>query len=414
MKSVCFYFKVHQPYRLRDYHVQDIDINHCYEDVTADTELINAMADECYLPTNEILYNDLIEQDGKFSITFSISGLALELLQRYRPDVVESFKKLAATGNVEFLAETYYHSLCSLHSQAEFKRQVRMHTKLIQDTFNMTPVVFRNTELIHNNQIAKTVAHMGYKAILCEGQKNILQGRTANRLYQPVNNNKLLLLLRNSVLSDDIAFRFNDTNWNEHPLMADKFAQWLHKHAEDTEVINLYLDYETFGVHKHRDSGVLDFLKALPTEVLANHEFKFAKPSDVINEYKPVGIYDVAETVSWEGYPTGSALCWENVMQNNTLKKIYSIESMVHQTGCNQSLETWGRLQAADYFYYMADQHTPTHFDRYYYPFATAQEVFKNYTNLVADFEISLIKKTITNKKKACLPKQYNRGNSNR
>ncbi len=405
MKSVCLYFKVHQPYRLRDYRLHDIDIDHCYEDVVADKELINNMADECYLPTNEIFYNDLVEHDGKFRITFSISGLVLELLQRYRPDVIDSFKKLASTGNVEFLAETYYHSLSSLHSQEEFKRQVRMHTNLVQDTFNTTPAVFRNTEVIHNNSIAETVAGLGYKGILCEGLKSVLQGRTPNRLYHPANNNDIVLLLRNSSLSDDIAFRFNDAQWNEHPLMADKFAQWLHNHSEDTDVINLYMDYETFGVHKHRDSGVHDFLKALPVEVLANNEFKFATASDAINEYKPVDVYDVRETVSWEGHPTGSALCWENVMQNNTLKKIYSIENMVHLTGCKNSLETWGRLQAADYFYYMADLHTPTHYDRYYYPFATAYEVFKNYTNLVADFEISLIKKTITNKKESVFAK---------
>ncbi|WP_207632749.1 glycoside hydrolase family 57 protein [Foetidibacter luteolus] len=401
MKTVCLYFKVHQPYRLRDYRLHDIDIDHCYEDVTADKELINTMAEECYLPTNNILLKDLLEQDGKFCITFSMSGLVIELLQRYRPDVIESFQKLAATGHVEFLAETYYHSLASLHSQSEFKRQVNMHTRLIQQTFKLTPAVFRNTEVIHNNSIAQTVASLGYKAILCEGLSGILQGRTSNRLYYPGGGNNIILLLRNSALSDDIAFRFNDTQWNEHPLMADKFAQWLHNHTGGTEVINLYLDYETFGIHKHRDTGVLEFLRALPTEVLAHRGFNFSTPSRAISMYSPSDTYDAPETVSWQGHPTGSALCWENVMQNNTLKKIYSIESMVHETGCATSLDTWGRLQAADYFYYMADNHTPTHYERYYYPFATAYEVFKNYTNLVADFEISLIKKTVINKRES-------------
>jgi len=405
MKSVCLYFKVHQPYRLRDYRLHDIDIDHCYEDITADEELIHTMADECYLPANKVLLDKLVKHKGNFRLTFSISGLILELLQRYRPDVVASFQQLANTGQVEFLAETYYHSLSSLHSLGEFQRQVRLHTQLIESTFGVTPVVFRNTEVIHNNRIAAIIAGMGYKAILCEGVKDILQGRSPNRLYYPANNRDIALLLRNAALSDDIAFRFNDTEWNEHPLMADKFAQWLHNHADQTEVINLYMDYETFGVHKHRDSGVLDFLEALPDEVLAHHEFKFATASDAVHEYTPADVYDVNETVSWEGHPTGSALCWENVMQNNTLKKIYSIESMVHQAECSNSLETWGRLQAADYFYYMAEQHTPTHYDRYYYPFATAQEVFKNYTNLVADFEISLIKKTLHNKRENFIPR---------
>jgi alpha-amylase len=403
MTAISIYFKVHQPYRLKKYRAEDVSVCQCYEDPIADEENCNRLADSSYLPANEIIYNKIIEHNGDFAVNFSISGTLLELMMRYRPDVIQSFKKLASTGKVEFLAETYYHSLASLHSPAEFQRQVTRHTELVTRLFGQMPVVFRNTELIHNNRIAELTGGMGLKGILCEGVESILKGRTPNQLYKAPENSSTsepVLLLRNSALSDDIAFRFDDENWTEHPLTAIKFAEWLHTHPEETEVINLFMDYETFGVYKKKEAGIFDFLEALPAEVLKKEGYRFSTATALIEEYVPKDIYSAPQTISWNDH-TGIAGAWtENVMQNNTLKKIYSIESMVQQSECRKSIDIWGRLQAADHFYYMAERKDKTEIVKYLNPFNTAREAFQNYTNLVTDYEISLIKKEVTHFRK--------------
>jgi alpha-amylase len=398
MTSVCLYFRVHQPYRLRKYQQEDITVNNCYEDNIADSDNINRMADHCYLPANEILYRQINTQQQRFNISFSISGTALELLMKYRPDVIQSFKRLAAAGCVEFLAETYYHSLSSLHSPVEFQRQVRMHGELIKRLFDQDAVIFRNTELIHNNRIAEHVDAMNLKGILCEGTERILKERSTNQVYTAPGNTTCPLLLRNACLSDDIAFRFDDTNWTEHPLTPEKFAEWLHSHPDTTDVINLFMDYETFGIHKKEESGIFDFLDSLPAAVLKKEGWLFSTPSQALQKYLPADIYDVPQTISWEDNSDTSCVWCENVMQHNTLKKIYSIEPMVQQGDCEKSQDTWGRLQSADHFYYMTERKANS--AKYLNPFTTAREAFQNYSNLVTDFEISLIKKEIKRYKK--------------
>jgi len=400
MTSVCLYFKVHQPYRLKKYQPKDIDVVHFYEDTETDKATLDVAADTCYLPSNKILYRSLKEQKGKFRVSFSISGTTLELWQQYRPDVIESFKKLVATGYVELLAETYYHSLSFLHSKKEFQRQVEKHTALIKEIFNTEPAIFRNTELIYNNDLARLISGLGYKGILCEGVERILKGRTINQLYAAPHNGDFGLLLRNTALSDDIAFRFADTNWSEHPLTADKFAAWLHAYPENTDVINLFMDYETFGKHKKEETGIFDFLDALPEAVLTNRNFQFSTPSVVLHECYPRDIYHVSQTISWEDKSDISCVWCENVMQNNTLKKIYSIENMVMSSNCSKAIDTWGRLQTADHFYYMKEQDTERDNSKYQNPFSSAKEAFQNYNNILVDFEISLIKNNINSTKK--------------
>jgi len=402
MVSVCLYFKVHQPYRLKKYLAKDIDVCHCYEDEAADKESINQLADNCCLPANEIVYDQIIQQKGKFKISFSISGIVLELFQQHRPDVIRSFKKLAATGCVEFLAETYYHSLSALYSAAEFQRQILKHAVLIKSLFGLAPAVFKNTELIHNNRIALLTAELGLKGILCEGVERILKGRSCNRVYAIPGHDEPALLLRNATLSDDIAFRFGDPNWSEHPLTSDKFAEWLHRHnSENTQVINLFMDYETFGAYKNEETGIFEFLKTLPVAVLRNEAFSFSTPSEVISVHYPKDVYDVSQTISWEDQSNASCVWCDNVMQNNTLKKIYSIRNLVLQSSDEKDADIWGRLQSADYFYYMAEDSRKQKVNKYFNPFASAREVFQHYTNLVADFEISLIRKAINHKKKS-------------
>lgn len=397
MPSISFCFRVHQPYRLRPYAFKDIDVLHCYDDAEANAQAINTIADECYLPANAILLQQLTALHGKFKVAFSISGTVLELLQQYRPDVIDSFKQLVQTGNVEILAETYNNSLSWLHSKKEFTAQVEKHSDLIKSLFDVTPVVFRNTELIYNNELAQFISRMGYKGILCEGLSRILKGNTTNQTYAVPNNGDFGVLLRNAELSDDIAFRFGATGWSQHPLTAQKFAEWIHGHtAADTCNINLFFDYETFGIHKNTDTGIFEFLEQLPHEILSHPDFYFKTPAEALENCYPKAIYDVPEIISWEDKNNDCCLWGENVMQHNTIRKIYSLENMVLKSGDENMIRTWRKLQAVDYFYYMS-AHQRCEGDAYHLfnPFSCSKEAFTTYSNILTDFEISLIKSGI-------------------
>ncbi len=400
MISLCLYFKVHQPFQLKQYHAKDIDVLHCYENTEADIAVINKLADECYLPANEIILSNILECKGKFKVSYSISGTVLELLLRHRPDVIVSFKKIFATGCAEILAETYYNSLSYLYSKAEFQRQVQKHMAFINELFEMNPSFFRNTELIYENKLAQNLYGLGLKGILCEGASEILKGRSPNHVYAIPDNEEMKLLLRNAALSDDIAFRFDDLKWNEHPLTAQKFAGWIHNHPEGTDVINLFMDYETFGIHKKKGTGIFDFLKALPSEILNTTSVEFGLPSEAVATIDTKDIFDAPQTISWENN-AGTLNPWSsNVMQNNTLKKIYSLENIVMKSNNEVAIEMWGKLQASDYFHFMANEAAKGENYKYINPFDSAKEIYHYYTNIVFDFEINLIKHEIIRLKK--------------
>lgn len=399
MPSVCLFFKVHQPFRLKGYTSNEVEVSHCYEDSGEDEAAINKLADQCYLPANEIILS-LIDKYENFRVNYSISGITLELLKRYRPDVIDSFKSLVLTGRVELTGETYYHSLSSLHSKNEFERQVVKHADLVKALFNVKPSFFRNTELIYNNELAKQLTAMGFKGILCDGVSRILNGRSANHVYAAPGTDSFGLLLRNTSLSDDISFRFDDRQWNEYPLTAEKFAEWICMNPENDEVVNLFMDYETFGIHKTKETGIFDFLNALPGHILNDERFSFDTASDVLKKYQPVNLYDSPQTVSWENKERECFVWCQNVMQNNSLKKIYSIENLVLSEGAEDKLDAWGRLQTADYFFYMAGENNGEEVYRYQNPFEKPKDAFQHYTNMITDFEISLIRKTIEKAKK--------------
>jgi alpha-amylase len=394
MPSVSLSFKIHIPYRLQHLNPGTIGNSSNYFDTVANKAAVDKLSDECYLPANKILSSLIKENEGKFKIAFSISGTAIELLSEYRPDVLKSFRQLAKTGQVDFFSETYYNSLSWLYSKKEFQRQIQKHDDLVKEIFGVHPSVFRNTELIHNNELAKFIAGMGYKGIFCEGLERILQGRTPNQTYTSPNNGDFGLLLRNVLLSDDIAFRFDDPDWIEQPLTAEKYAGWLHRQKENICNINLFFDYETFGIHKKAASGIFGFLEHLPGEILKNKDWKFVTPPEAIDNCYPKDIYDVPKTISWEDKEKLCCVWSENMMQNNTLRKIYSIESMVRNSNIPGAVERWGRLQSADHFYYMCnDGRASDDTYRMLNPFNTAEEAYVNYKNAVTDFEIKLIQK---------------------
>ena len=392
MPTVSLSFKVHIPYRLQKIDPAGIGYSGNYFDAKANKTAVDKFADECYLPANAILLDLIKKYKGNFKIAFSITGTAIELIQEYRPEVIKSFKELAGTGCVDFFAETYYHSLSWLHSKKEFVRQVQNHHNLIVDLFGTEPVVFRNTELIYDNELARFIAGLGYKGILCEGLDRILNGRSANQTYASPGNGDFGVLLRNVRLSDDIAYRFDDTTWNEQPLTAGKFSSWLHVQKENACNVNLFFDYETFGIHKKLSTGIFDFLAHLPGEILKDKAWRFVTPAEAIENCYPKDIYNVPKTISWEDKEVQNCVWCENMMQNNKLRKIYSIEEMVHSSNIPGALERWGRLQSADHFYYMCnDGRSSNDTYRLLNPFVSPEEAYENYRNAVMDFEIKII-----------------------
>ena len=403
-QSVCLYFRVHQPFRLKSYTQSQVGADHCYIDEAGDESAIDKLADECYLPANSTILSNINKTKGDFRLNFSISGTTLELLLKYRPDVVDSFKELVNTGSVEMLAETYYNSLSFLYSKKEFARQVGKHSQVIRKIFGVEPRVFRNTELIYNNSLAQCIYQLGYNGILCEGIERLLKGRTANNIYAAPNTGELALLLRNSRLSDDIAFRFDDKTWNEYPLTSDKFAQWIHSLPANEQVVNLFMDYETFGVHKTKETGIFDFLGVLPQAILANKSFQFNTVSHAIDQHYPQDLYDIPLTISWEDKAEASCVWCENARQNNTLKKIYSLEKFILNSSSDLLIESWGRLQSADYIFHMAEHAQ----GRKYINDVEPQDAYEQYKNIVTDLEIMLIKEQLKKNKLDFIPLTHN------
>ncbi|MGM0377106.1 MAG: glycoside hydrolase family 57 protein, partial [Bacteroidota bacterium] len=288
MKTVCLYFQVHQPFRFRRYRFFDIGNDHYYFDDYTNESTLNKIATNCYLPTNQLLLKLIKKNKGKFKVAFSITGVAIEQFRLYAPEVLESFKELAATGHVEFLGETYAHSLVSLKDEDAFAQQVKKHSDAIEELFGQRPTAFRNTELVYSDHIGEMVARMGFNSMLTEGAKHVLGWKSPNFLYCNAVNPRLKVLLKNYKLSDDIAFRFGNHEWSEWPLTSKKFAKWINQLDKREEVVNLFMDYETFGEHQPKDSGIFEFLEHLPAEILKHKTLKFGTPSEVASELQVV------------------------------------------------------------------------------------------------------------------------------
>jgi len=388
MTNVCMYFQVHQPFRLRKYTLFDIGKNDKYFDDKKNEAIMRKIAHKCYIPTNRII-KELINKHDDFKVAYSITGMALEQFELYTPEVLESFRELAATGKVEFLNETYYHSLSALHDKNEFKQQVNKHYKTIKKAFGYKPKVFRNTELVYNNELAKTAEQMGYKAILAEGWDGILGWRSPNYVYKPAGCKKIRLLLKNYRLSDDIAFRFSDKNWNSWPLTADKYAGWIAPILGDT--VNLFLDYETFGEHQWADTGIFNFLKHLPN-ALKKHNISFTSPSELAR-VKPKDELDVPHTISWADLERDTSAWLGNKMQNSAAAKIYQLRNRVLSSGNEELIETWRKLTTSDHFYYMCTKwFNDGDVHKYFNPHDTPYDAFISYMNIVQDFELKLKK----------------------
>lgn len=388
-KSLCLYFQVHQPDRLRLYRFFDIGNDSQYFDEFANKAILKRVAQRCYLPMNQIMLELIRKHKGEFKICYSISGAALEQFERYTPEVLDSFRELAKTKCVEFLAETYAHSLASLISEKEFVKQVKEHAAAIKKHVGVKPVTFRNTELIYSDKIGETVAAMGYNTMLTEGAKHILGWKSPNYVYTNAINPKLKLLLKNFNLSDDIAFRFSDRSAAAWPITSEKYAGWLNECARKDDVVNLFMDYETFGEHQSSASGIFEFMKALPDAVFAQTRLKFRTPSEVAALHQPVAPLHVPFAISWADEERDTSAWVGNELQNEAFHKLYLLEEKVTASKDPFLIADFRKLQESDHFYYMCTKFfSDGAVHKYFNPYDTPYEAFINYMNVLSDFQI--------------------------
>jgi len=386
MRSICLYFQIHQPYRLRTYRFFDIGSDHHYYDEYQNRTIVKRIAERSYLPANKLMLDLIKEYGAAFKVSFSISGIALEQFKQYTPEVIDSFKELAKTGNVEFLAETYAHSLVSMKDPDEFRLQVTKHADTIEELFGKRPTSFRNTEMIYSDQIGVNVADMGFQVMLTEGAKHILGWKSPNFMYCNTINPKLKLLLRNYQLSDDIGFRFSNQSWIEWPLTAEKFAKWINTY-QNQQVVNIFLDYETFGEHQWAETGIFDFMKAFPKQVLSKTNFRFMTPSELADELQPVAAVSVPTPISWADEERDLTAWLGNEMQDEAFDVLYSLRDRVRNCTNPEIQRDWLYLQTSDHFYYMCTKwFSDGAVHKYFNPYGTPYEAFINYMNVLSDF----------------------------
>jgi alpha-amylase len=398
-KAIVLYMHVHQPYRIRHYTVFDTAVKHdyfdaAYNDQESNHRILQKVAEKSYIPTNARLLQ-LLNDNPQFKLSLSITGTVIEQLELWSPEALQSFKDLCATGRVEIVAETYHHSLAFFYSRAEFEMQVEMHKRKVQEVFGQTPQVFRNTELCYNNDVAYWADRAGYKGILAEGWDPILDWRSPNFVYRPTYTNQIRLLMKNYKLSDDIAFRFGDQNWEQWPLTADKFANWLNSDPNGTN-FNLFMDYETFGEHQWEESGIFGFLSHLPQEWLKTEGNTFMTVSEVIDSFEPVDTVDVPETITWADTERDLSAWLGNSMQTGSIQALYDLQDRIISSNDLHLIEDWRKLQTSDHFYYMCTKYfNDGDIHAYFSPYKTPYEAYINFMNAFHDLKFRLSQKGI-------------------
>ena len=385
MKAICFYFQIHQPFRLKRYRFFDIGNDHYYYDDFANDDIVTRIAQHSYIPAAETLLH-LLEAYPNFRCAFSVSGVALEQLEQYVPEFIDIMKKLIATGRVEILAETYGHSLASLTDPDEFAAQVKAHDEKIESLFGVKPKVLRNTELIYDDELAPQILAMGYKGVITEGAKHILGWKSPNYVYCAATAPKLKILLRNAKLSDDISRRFGDTEWEEYPLTADKYMDWIASTPAEEQIINLFMNLETFGEFHTRETGIFQFLEAIPY-FAQQKGIEFWTPTEAVTKLKPVGELSILHPISWADEARDTSAWLGNQLQNEAFNKLYSIAERVRLCEDRRIKLDWQYLQSADHFFYMSTKHLAdgaAHSN--FSPYDTPFQAFTNYMNVLSDF----------------------------
>ena len=388
MPDVCLYFQVHQPYRLMPYDFFKIGENAMYEDERMNAEIMDQVADQCYLPTNRMFKRLIEASHGRFRMALSISGTAIEQMERYRPDVLESFQDLVASGGVELLAETYYHSLAFVHSNKEFDRQVDLHLQKIEEVFSTRPRIFRNTELIYNDAIAANAETMGFDGLIAEGVARNLNGQSPHFLYRAPTTARIKTLVRNYQLSDDLGFRFSDSGWCDYPLTPEKFTRWLSEC--DGDVVNLFLDYESIGEHQPPESGIFEFWNALP-EAVIDAGLQWVTPSEAVDLYRASRKYDCELLTSWADAERDLSAWTGNVMQQEAIEKIHRLEPDVLAVNDPEITDMWAKMQTSDHFYWMSTKGgTDGNVHTYFTPYPSPYDAYIYFMNVLADLQIRL------------------------
>lgn len=430
MASTVFYFQVHQPHRLKPYSVFHTDPFYFNED--ANGQIARKVADKCYRPTTRLILDLIKRHEGNFRVSYAITGTVIDQWKKFTPDVLDLFVELADTGCCEFVAETYYHSLSFLYSHDEFHQQLAMHTAMVQELFGQTPSVFRNTELIYANELARALGKIKnpdgsprFLGAICEGTDRHLGYRSPNYVYRPPNdeNDKTImgpddrpfgLLLKNYKLSDDIAFRFGNKGWEEWPLSAERFAQWVHQINGDGYLCNLFMDYETFGEHQWAETGIFQFLEKLPEAIFdiakksdGTTENHFITPSEALKQFDPIGVYDVPEYISWADTERDLTAWRGNAMQYNALEETYRVEKIlksrmveVKAKGDPEKLKyinyivtDWRKLTTSDHFYYMCTKYwADGDVHKYFSPYDSPYDGYINFMNVLDNVKTRLAK----------------------
>lgn len=401
-RALCLYLHVHQPFRVKHYSIFNISKDHQYfddETPNVDTNnkfIIDKVAEKSYLPTNAKLL-ELLNNHPEFKLSMSITGTLIEQLEKWRPDVLESFKRLTDTGRVEIVAETYHHSLAFFYSRSEFEMQVKMHREKVQQIFGQTPQVFRNTELSYNNDLAYWADRAGYKGIITEGWDPVLGWRSPNFVYRPTYTDNIRLLMKNYKLSDDIAFRFSNKGWEEFPLTADKFVHWVDAIPHDQPIVNLFMDYETFGEHQWADTGIFEFLGHLPQKFMeAGDEHKFMTLSEACDVYEPADFIDVPQTITWADTERDLTAWLGNNMQQQAIHAIYELQDAIISSNDLDLIEDWRKLQTSDHFYYMCTKwFSDGDVHAYFSPYNSPYEAFIAFMNSYHDLRARLLSKGI-------------------
>ena len=387
-KSICIYFQIHHPERLRKYQFFDIGKKHNYFDNYANRSELEDLAENCYLPANALLLDLIKKYEGKFKVAFSISGSAIDQLEMHTPEVIRSFQELAQTGQVEFLAETYSHSLASLSEDTdEFELQVKRHSAAIKELFGKKPVTFRNTSLIYSDKIGKRVADLGFKTMLTDGAKHVLGWKSPNFVYKNALDENLNLLLKNSKLSDDIAIRFSDRNWSEYPLTSEKYADWVSHSLQDTVVLNLFMNYEVIGHYNRAESGIFDFLRYFIQQIAENPNYQFLLPKEVTKKHTAKDILPVPYPISWTDEERDITSWLGNELQKEAFTELFKIQPLVKKKKNAELNEDYSRLQASEHFYFMRTKlFSGADYHKYILPYESPYEAFINYMNVLSDF----------------------------
>ena len=387
-KSICIYFQIHHPERLRKYQFFDIGKKHNYFDNYANRSELEDLAENCYLPANALLLDLIKKYEGKFKVAFSISGSAIDQLEMHTPEVIRSFQELAQTGQVEFLAETYSHSLASLSEDTdEFELQVKRHSAAIKELFGKKPVTFRNTSLIYSDKIGKRVADLGFKTMLTDGAKHVLGWKSPNFVYKNALDENLNLLLKNSKLSDDIAIRFSDRNWSKYPLTSEKYVDWVSHSLQDTEVLNLFMNYEVIGHYNRTESGIFDFLRYFIQQIAENPNYQFLLPKEVTKKHTAKDILPVPYPISWTDEERDITSWLGNELQKEAFTELFKIQPLVKKKKNAELNEDYSRLQASEHFYFMRTKlFSGADYHKYILPYESPYEAFINYMNVLSDF----------------------------